>query len=509
MTDNYIELSRRETLAALGTVGAASAGAGLGTSAYFGDRETAGDNRLAAGELDLLVDWEEHYSDWSDDEGTRGETVWMPTDADVPADAVPVPTAADPMRYVAADHLPAFMDATATEAFPDTDANGVADDGLQDAVPTDDECGYLRQSLREAGGWVSPLDSAARTNGTVNGQTTAPGDRLVEISDVKPGDFGEVTFSLHLCGNPGYVWVTGELGANLENGLTEPEADDPDEDHAGPNAGELGDAIRTMLWYDTGSDGEYQGSVTGGEGDNVQQAGERVLLQGGLNTVLDVLSESDPGVLLDGGTTNGGSAPSVPGSGTTVGPGSAGGVTELVCDTEAGNPTCSPGLLRAVKLEENPTDPTEVELTTGDHETPAGTVTVESFDVESGTVTLSTEFPVSEVITKGGPAATVCTADGDGVELEGVTFRTPTNPGGQRAGLSHVSVCYEPGEPGDGDGGERECFPNSTTAYVGFAWWIPADVGNEIPTDSVSFDLGFYTEQCRHDDGSGTTTGDT
>ncbi|MFB6120549.1 MAG: SipW-dependent-type signal peptide-containing protein, partial [Halobacteriaceae archaeon] len=62
------ELSRRKALAALGTIGAASAGAGLGTSAYFSDRETYEGNTLTAGSLDLKVDWEEHYSDWSDDE---------------------------------------------------------------------------------------------------------------------------------------------------------------------------------------------------------------------------------------------------------------------------------------------------------------------------------------------------------------------------------------------------------------------------------------------------------
>jgi hypothetical protein len=32
------------------------------------------------------------------------------------------------------------------------------------------------------------------------------------------------------------------------------------------------------------------------------------------------------------------------------------------------------------------------------------------------------------------------------------------------------------------------------------------DVGNEVQSDSVSFDLGFYAEQCRHNDGEGTDT---
>src|SRR6056297_3451357 len=68
MTDDF-ELTRRKALAALGSIGVASAGAGLGTSAYFSDQETFENNQLTAGTLDLKVDWEEHYSDWSADEG--------------------------------------------------------------------------------------------------------------------------------------------------------------------------------------------------------------------------------------------------------------------------------------------------------------------------------------------------------------------------------------------------------------------------------------------------------
>jgi hypothetical protein len=38
------------------------------------------------------------------------------------------------------------------------------------------------------------------------------------------------------------------------------------------------------------------------------------------------------------------------------------------------------------------------------------------------------------------------------------------------------------------------------THCFGLAWWVPEDVGNVIQSDSVSFDLGFYTEQCRNND---------
>ncbi len=57
MSDRKIDLSRRKILAGLGTIGAASAGAGLGTSAYFTDEESFTGNRLEAGELNLVVDY--------------------------------------------------------------------------------------------------------------------------------------------------------------------------------------------------------------------------------------------------------------------------------------------------------------------------------------------------------------------------------------------------------------------------------------------------------------------
>lgn len=67
MSDQRFELSRRNALIGLGTVGAASAGAGLGTSAYFSDEEEFTGNMMTAGELDLAVDYVVH-----EDQGSAG-----------------------------------------------------------------------------------------------------------------------------------------------------------------------------------------------------------------------------------------------------------------------------------------------------------------------------------------------------------------------------------------------------------------------------------------------------
>jgi predicted ribosomally synthesized peptide with SipW-like signal peptide len=69
MKDDTIGLSRRKMLVGLGAVGVASAGAGLGTTAYFNDTETFENNTLTAGELNLIVDWATYV-----DQGSYGSS---------------------------------------------------------------------------------------------------------------------------------------------------------------------------------------------------------------------------------------------------------------------------------------------------------------------------------------------------------------------------------------------------------------------------------------------------
>lgn len=44
----------------------------------------------------------------------------------------------------------------------------------------------------------------------------------------------------------------------------------------------------------------------------------------------------------------------------------------------------------------------------------------------------------------------------------------------------------------------KKCFQPSNTYWYCFLWWIPHDVGNEIQSDKVEFDLKFGAVQCRH-----------
>ena len=56
---------------------------------------------------------------------------------------------------------------------------------------------------------------------------------------------------------------------------------------------------------------------------------------------------------------------------------------------------------------------------------------------------------------------------------------------------------------------DRDCFAaNDAGGQVGFVYALPVDHANEIQTDSVAVDVGFYAEQCRHNTGdSGATVG--
>ena len=320
MTDG-LDISRRRALAALGSIGVASVGAGLGTSAFFSDRETFTNNALVAGSLDLGVGYSAHYSDWSPDEaeGLAGPVRTFdggPTETGGPDDLDPgevgLPTndawlialqdEADAERFLANTRYRAFNDGS---------------DALADC----------------------PLDAGD--------QAEAAERPVIELADVKPGDFGEVTFDFRLCDNPGFVWVTGRLLSASENGTTEPEADDEDEVEG---VVELLDEVRAAVWVD--------------DGDNYQDADEEPVATGTLAEVLNLLSADAPGFRLNG------------------------------------------------------------------------------------------DLPAPE---GGGTGAT-------------------------------------------------NCFSADTRHSIAVAWWLPVDHANEIQTDSARFDLGFYAEQERHNDGAGQPT---
>ncbi|WP_049935664.1 vWA domain-containing protein [Haloplanus natans] len=652
---NDFELSRRKALAALGSIGVASAGAGLGTSAYFSDQETFQNNSLTAGELDLKVDWEEHYSDWSADENTDrteedggelGETnssefdVLMeePTNPDGYR-AFP-PGASEPLIWVPDQYVDDFMDNTSIEGFPDSDNNGITDFPIEETNGRG-PCEYLADVGGDDQGLDPDSDPLGRTDNDdtrLDDDSPAP---LINLQDVKPGDFGEITFSTHLCDNDGYLWMNMPDGLDAsESGVTEPEGDDPDEDAPEGDTVELVDDIQTVIWYDNNCDNlitcddpidimavaDTSGSI-GGSLSNSNTEEEIDLIRDGANTFVDELASSPnadqirAGLLTFNGPGDAGGNSGAPrtfnrpalraGLGPlsqfdTDGDGNAN-AGEFLPDTGNGN-TPTPHALDLAKQvlddqgrnnarqvivliadglpnytsPESSTTPYTVTDAEGSPLSGSGatytsnTLANYPYDglggdgISSSDEQEETALAAENVQQAGIPIIVagisldqassnaddflrdvVAGDDGDRTNSQmnqGFFFNAAFNPGPGEDSVTDVAdaiaqalvggdegVCDETifsgtlkeaeealtandgrGIPLDADRDTpfdelndpedsemRECFSSAYTACFGFSWWLPADHGNEVQSDSVSFDIGFYTEQCRHNDGSG------
>mgnify|MGYP002760223880 FL=1 len=555
-------LSRRKVLAGIGVVGLASAGAGAGTSAFFSDEEEFVDNSLVAGELDLLVDWQQTY-DFGD-----GQTfVSAHPDHDNDGEQSII----DPETQTVQNY----------SDFPDdddADSNGANIPGLTcENIPP----------LSEADFGVDPV-------------TDENMETLVQFSDVKPGDSGEITFSLHLCDNPGYLWMQADNVSEDGGILTDPEtAVDPD------NLGTLGDEIQATLWYDEDCDNVYDidepvdimltldfsGSMLydqyGGlvSTDDIQLNGTTLsettkidLVELGTRQFVDYLQSQNADVQVgvayfDGegtddniprtgilqplttdlsvvdGALSGlrqklanvvtGSAPSTPfdgdgnpspfftngiATGTYIGEGVDDAQAEIdangrngvdytniiLSDGESFNGTGSTQFSDPVIAADNaragslspPTDVFTISVGSANDSilqsmagSAGGTGGDPSFfsDVDNplnipnvfGNLASQT---VAERVIMQDSLATVLTelADGNGIPLDG----------------NRATIYDELTDPADDP--DREAFRGDGVMHcVALSWELPFEVGNEIQGDTLGFDLGFYTEQERHNDGAG------
>jgi predicted ribosomally synthesized peptide with SipW-like signal peptide len=505
MTDNTVGVSRRKVLSAVGTIGAAAALGGTGSLAFFSDEEEFSNNRLTAGSLDLKVGWQEYYADWSDDEADAVGDVLMPEgpgqslqEIDYPDDYAGLPVPNNALVAIPDADLQAFLDAAAMEAYPDTGGDGLIDypEGYDVCVHGADS----PEDLDPTAETLAPNDGDGTGLRSTNDDTVDPDTGaikpLVAIDDVKPGDFGEVTLGAHLCGNDGFLWLRGETRFDDDVSQTEPERKDLDEAD-GLASGELADDIRVTVWYDsvdTNDDGQDDDlSVDDPAGNNLVDDGEVLIEEGSLSAFLDVASAGN-GIPLR--------PPSDDGAGAEQ--------FTLTCEPDVGT-IAQPG---SDGIEEGQS--LTVSGDTGDSMVTISNV-VSAEESVLGYETFDFEFDGPETVA-GGNYIGVC-----GLEIEGTdgTATVEYGPGGcvrtavylPRTDVGTIeSVTFDfcvyegpqlTGNPDDW------CFDASNTYYVGFAWWLPVDHANELQTDSVGFDLGFYAEQCRHNPGpaDGTETG--
>lgn len=142
-------------------------------------------------------------------------------------------------------------------------------------------------------------------DGTWSLTDLGPTNKFFNFGDVKPGDQGEDTVSLHIDNNPAWACAYIKTTSNNENTYTQPEINAGDLS-AGPiGNGELAQNIQLFTWLDNAS---TSGAIPG---DNIWQAGETPLYGPVSLSAINAtttLSLADPvtngGAPLPGGSTN-------------------------------------------------------------------------------------------------------------------------------------------------------------------------------------------------------------
>jgi hypothetical protein len=224
MSNETDGLSRRKLLGGLGTIGTAGILGGAATSSLLWDEEKFGNandpNVLQAGALDLKVDWEEHYFDW------RGDEVFV----DDPETGEDTDERYDVRRIGGVEDL-------------EPGEVGLPPNYPLIAVPEEQFAEVWEDSIVE------------------ESDLTDQPDPVITLEDVKPGDFGEVTFSYHVFDNPGFVSFCGEVHEDSDNGVNEPEdkvnGHDPDGSD-GTEGGDLGDYVQAKVFVDDNCDNIHQ-----------------------------------------------------------------------------------------------------------------------------------------------------------------------------------------------------------------------------------------------------------
>lgn len=140
-------------------------------------------------------------------------------------------------------------------------------------------------------------------DGTWTATNLGPQHHFFNFGDVKPGDKGEDTVSLHIDNNPAWACMDIGTNANNENGINNPESKAGDVTANGPADGELAQNIHVIGWNDNGAG---DGGVAG---DNIWQVGEPQLfastpLSGFNATTTLTLADGGTGTPLPGGSTS-------------------------------------------------------------------------------------------------------------------------------------------------------------------------------------------------------------
>ncbi|AOW80092.1 hypothetical protein HTSR_0907 [Halodesulfurarchaeum formicicum] len=492
--NNTFEISRRKTLAALGTIGAASAGAGLGTSAWFSDTETFEGNTITAGSLDLKVDWQQTYNG---PHPQTGEVGWHPVNA-----------------------------------YPDTDGDGwMSQNGFRfagtepkfDARSIVDPCGKCGDDeiIIQQGGETYCVS-------VIEGGETAksfyeydPDNWVSDNTDIQDEDTSHLFFyrgqndalSLFLIHDHKESDDGGEAELEIQIVGGQDDASNSDlswweQDDSDGDRDEYSIDGETFSTYWIWNGGKTDGGILGPLDEEFYLTVTPEMWNG-IDTwsVFDGDTETEielnPGVPIQiatsGGLESGEELPEgvfesdlYPDQEHLIEfadlkPGDKGEVTFSLhlCD--------NPGYIwmngQLVSASENGV--TEPEAAAEGEEQDV----VELLDKVE--VTLWYDSDCDNEL-----------GDEEEIIADGIPLRAALDALSQNGGLGipldgDRSTAFDELEDA-ADSENRDPFENSTTQCIGFEWELPGDeVGNEIQTDSAVFDLGFYTEQARHNDGAG------
>jgi hypothetical protein len=155
-----------------------------------------------------------------------------------------------------------------------------------------------------AGTFQGSFDGSDDTGDPLDGDTFT-----YTASDVKPGDDGLFAFCPRIEDNPAYLWLQGELTANDDNGLTEPEGDV--DETGGEGEGELAQNIDVTVSY-CDIDDDVADQPEGDEDPSDDGFGPddmTVVAEVWSGSLAGLLEELEAGLPLDGGVVEPGEEP--------------------------------------------------------------------------------------------------------------------------------------------------------------------------------------------------------
>ena len=362
--------------------------------------------------------------------------------------------------------------------------------------------------------WNESYNGVSQENQSLTDLRYPENSSIFELDDVKPGDEGEATISMHVYDNPGYIWMRMQPQEHLDVTCTEPEGvaemEGPEvEGEPTPGCdeeGEIRENLNFTLWYD--------------DGDNVKQEDEPLIRTGNGDQICRPGDQVDVAIVIDRSGSMGG---------TNIEEAKAGART-LVDSLNDTDQSAYISFAGGASLDQNlTTNKTAVKeainatVASGSTNMASG-VEIAREELINGTNARPGAQKVMVVLGDGDVNTDGSAAKADGIRIISIAlagadqemedlasspddyYESPTASDLQQV-FEDISgtICrsasnLEEGILLDADPGtdEVDAFVNSTTRYIGFKWEMPLEVGNKVQTDSFVANLDFYAEQERN-----------